>query len=127
MWRADAKPGKTFASVLEDFRKNFIPGADANDMLLQARTWEKHDIGTTPGFQGDVVKALKSIQVPVLYLPSETDLYFPVGDARYEAGFIKDVELRPIPSLWGHPAGAAPDAADGKFLNDSIGEFLERK
>jgi homoserine O-acetyltransferase len=127
MWREGAKPGTTFGNVLENFRKNFIPGADANDMILQARTWEKHDVGTTPGFGGDVEKALKSIQVPVLYLPSETDLYFPMGDARYEAGFIREVRLKPIPSLWGHPAGAAPDEADGKFLNETIGEFLQGK
>lgn len=124
MWREGAKPGTTFESVLNDFRTNFIPGADANDLILQARTWEKHDVGTTPGFGGDVEKALKSIKVPVLYMPSETDLYFPVGDARYESQFISRVTLKPIPSLWGHPAGAAPDAADSKFLNENIGRFL---
>jgi homoserine acetyltransferase len=34
---------------------------------------------------GDVECALRSIKVPFLYMPSESDLYFPVGDARYEA------------------------------------------
>ena len=68
--------------------RNFIPGADANDLILQARTWEKHDVGTTPGFNGNVEAALRSIKVPFLYMPSETDLYFPVGDARYEAQFM---------------------------------------
>jgi homoserine O-acetyltransferase len=57
-------------------------------------------------------------------MPSETDLYFPVGDARYEAGFISNVTLTPIPSLWGHTAGAASNPADGKFLNEKIGAFL---
>ncbi len=91
------------------------------------RTWEYHDVGTTPGFGGDVEKALRSIRVPVLYLPSETDLYFPVGDARYEAAFISGVRLRPIPSLWGHTAGAASNPADAKFLNDNIREFMAGK
>jgi len=59
-----------------------------------------------------------------LYMPSETDLYFPVGDARYEAQFMSTVTLMPITSLWGHPAGAAPDAADAKFLNENIARFL---
>ena len=86
--------------------KSFIPGADANDMILQARTWERHDVGATPGFNGDLERALRSIKVPFLYMPSETDLYFPVGDARYEAQFMSTVSLVPIPSLWGHPAGA---------------------
>ena len=44
LWKARAKPGTTFEQVLENYRKNFIPGADANDLILQMRTWEKHDV-----------------------------------------------------------------------------------
>jgi homoserine O-acetyltransferase len=88
------------------------------------RTWEKHNVGATPGFDGDVEKALRSIKAPLLYMPSETDLYFPVGDARYEAAFIPGVTLLPIPSLWGHTAGAASNPADAKFLNENIAKFL---
>ena len=125
LWKQDSPPGATFESVVKEFRTNFIPGADANNLILQCRTWEKHDVGTTPGFNGDVEKALKSIKVPFLYMPSETDLYFPIGDARYEAGFMQTVTLTPIPSLWGHTAGAGPNPADLKFLNENIGAFLK--
>jgi len=124
LWREGAKPGTTFEQVLDNFRTHFIPGADANNLILQMRTWERHDVGTTPGFGGDVERALRSIKVPLLYMPSETDLYFPIGDARYEAKFIPGVSLVPIPSLWGHTAGAASNPADGKFLNDTISRFL---
>jgi homoserine O-acetyltransferase len=124
LWRQDSPSGSTFESVLHEFRTNFIPGADANNLILQCRTWEKHDVGTTPGFNGDVEKALRSIKVPFLYMPSETDLYFPVGDAKYEAGFMSTVNLTPIPSLWGHTAGAGPNPADLKFLNEKIGQFM---
>jgi len=81
-------------------------------------------VGTTPGFGGDVEKALRSIKVPFLYMPGETDLYFPLGDARYEAQFIPSGTLLPIPSLWGHTAGAASNPADEKFLNEHIAKFL---
>jgi homoserine O-acetyltransferase len=124
LWREGAKPGTTFDQVLNEYRTNFIPGADANNLILQMRTWERHDVGTTTGFNGDVERALRSIKAPILYMPSETDLYFPLTDARYEAAFIPGVLLKPIPSLWGHTAGAAPNPADGKFLNDNIAAFL---
>ena len=127
LWRADSKPGTTFEQVLHEYRTNFIPGADANDLILQMRTWERHDVGGTPSFGGNVEKALRSIKVPILYMPSETDLYFPLTDARYEAAFIPGVVLKPIPSLWGHTAGAAPNPADAKFLNDNISSFLASK
>jgi homoserine O-acetyltransferase len=124
LWKTTAPPGTTLEQVIEQRKHSFR--ADANDYILQARTWERHDVGKTKGFDGDVEKALGSIQVPFLYMPSETDLYFPVGDAKYEAGFMKTVTFMPIPSLWGHPAGAAASPADGKFLNENIGKFLSK-
>jgi homoserine O-acetyltransferase/O-succinyltransferase len=127
LWKQSSPPNTTFEQVLNNFRTNFIPGADANDLILQMRTWERHDVGATPGFNGDVEKALRSIKVPILYMPSETDLYFPLGDARYEAAFIPGVTLTPIPSLWGHTAGAASNPADAKFLNENIARFLTAK
>jgi homoserine O-acetyltransferase len=124
LWKANAAPGTTLEQYLQTFRTNFLSGADANDIILQAHTWENHDVGTTPGFNGDLERALRSIKVPFLYMPSETDLYFPVGDARYEAQFMSTVSLVPIPSLWGHPAGAGANPEDRAFLNQTISAFL---
>ena len=125
LWRGPNTPAdRTFAQYFQQRRTNFIPGADANNLILQARTWERHDVGGTPGFDGDVEKALRSIKVPFLYMPSETDLYFPIGDARYEQAFMPSVTFAPIPSLWGHTAGAASNPADARFLNETIGRFL---
>jgi homoserine O-acetyltransferase len=124
LWRAGAKPGTTFETTMNSFRTRV--SADANNYILQARTWQKHDVGTTPGFNGDVEKALRSIKAPFLYMPSETDLYFPIGDARYEQQFIPHVTFMPIPSLWGHTAGAASNPADAKFLNENIAKFMSR-
>ena len=124
------KSGPSDTTSLETYRsnliKNFLSRADPNDLILQARTWEKHDVGTTRGFDGNTEKALASIKVPFLYMPSETDLYFPVSDARYEAKFMPHVTLTPIPSLWGHPAGAGASPADKAFLNEKIAAFLGR-
>lgn len=125
LWRASSPAGTTFEQVSNSFRNRF--NADANDYILQARTWERHDVGATPGFGGSVEGALRSIKVPLLYMPSETDLYFPINDARYEAPFIPKVTLMPIPSLWGHTAGAASNPADAKFLNENIEHFLSSR
>ena len=126
LWRANQPPGTTFEQVLAGIRQRFTM-RDANDAILQMRTWEQHDVGKTPGFDGDVEKALQSIKTPILYMPSETDLYFPITDARYEQAFIPGVTFTPIPSLWGHTAGAASNPADLKFLNENISRFLAEK
>ena len=124
LWRQENPNYKTVADVVAFYRDNFVPGADANNLILQMRTWEQHDVGSTPGFHGDTAAALRSVRVPVLYMPSATDLYFPVADAQYEAQFIPHCTLLPIPSLWGHPAGAGASPADEQFLNQHIGSFL---
>jgi homoserine O-acetyltransferase len=124
MWKT-AAPGRTLEQEIENRRRTFFANNDANDLILQARTWQRHDVGTTHGFDGDLERALRSIAAPVLYMPSETDLYFPIGDARFEAQFIRNVSLVPIPSVWGHPAGAGGNASDRAFLNETIGRFLE--
>ena len=126
MWKTNA-PDRTLEQEIETRRRTFFANNDANDLILQARTWQRHDVGKTPGFNangGDLERALRSITAPVLYMPSETDLYFPIGDARFEAQFIAHVSLVPIPSLWGHPAGAGGNPTDRAFLNETIARFL---
>src|SRR5258708_12384804 len=103
LWRTNAKPGTTFNDVVERFRTRFIPGADANNLILQMRPWEKHDVGTTPGFGGDEKKALGSIKVPFLYMPSITDQDFPLCQTRHDAHFMLTLPLLPIPPLFTHP------------------------
>jgi homoserine O-acetyltransferase len=124
LWKTNA-PDRTLEQEIENRRRTFFANNDANDLILQARTWQRHDVGATRGFDGNLQKALQSIVTPLLYMPSETDLYFPIGDARYEAQFIPHVTLTPIPSLWGHPAGAGGNPTDRAFLNQAIGRFLQ--
>jgi len=126
MWKTSA-PERTLEQEIANRRRTFFASNDANDLILQARTWQRHDVGTTPGFNGDMERALRSITVPVLYMPSETDLYFPIGDARFESQFIPRVSFVPIPSLGGHPAGAGGNPDDRAFLNETIGRFLGAK
>ena len=42
LWRSDPSLGSTLPQVIDHFRKHFIPGADANNLILQMRTWESN-------------------------------------------------------------------------------------
>jgi homoserine O-acetyltransferase len=123
-WRRELYKPMTAEQMVHQITAGLSAG-DANDYIAQARTWQRHNVGDTPGFGGDVEAALRSIRVPVLYMPSETDLYFPIADAQYERQFIQTVEFRPIPSIWGHRAGSGRNPGDIAFLNASIQRFLE--
>ncbi len=124
LWRPEFPPGTTLAQAVDHYKAEFFDGADANNLILQMRTWQMHDVGGTPPFAGDVEAALRSIKAPVLYMPSQTDLYFPVEDAQYEAQFIPHCVFTPIRSLWGHPAGAGASPMDAAFLNEHIAAFM---
>jgi hypothetical protein len=58
-------------SSLEDFLVGFgegffLDGCDADNLLTMLWTWQNGDIGQTPGFDGDHVKALESIRAKAM-------------------------------------------------------------
>ena len=127
LWKGPTwPPGDSYESVVSYFSDSLFAGLDANDLILQAETWQHHDVGATPGYEGSLERALGSIRARVLYMPVQTDLYFPVSDARAEAQFIPRVDLEPIPSLWGHVAGGGGDEGAKPFVNAKIATFLKR-
>ncbi len=116
---------KTVEEHLQGLWEGFFTSQDANNLLAQASTWQRNNVGDTPGFGGDVEKALRSIRAKVLYMPCQTDLYFPPQYAEYEARFLRDVRLVPIPSIWGHIAGLGINPEDNAFIDARIREFFE--
>jgi homoserine O-acetyltransferase len=97
---------------------------DANDLLSQAETWKRHDIGDTPGFGDELEKALGAIKAKVLLMPSTTDQYFPLADNKYESQFIPNVKFVPIETIFGHTGGGGSDEEATKFISRTIDEFL---
>jgi homoserine O-acetyltransferase len=116
---------------LEDFLVGFWEGfflddRDANNLLTMLWTWQKADVGLTPGFDGDTEKALKSIKAKALVMPAEKDLYFPPEDEAWACEFIPDAELRVIPGVWGHFAGGGSNPMDVAFIDSALKELLSR-
>jgi len=118
-------------SSLEDFLVGFWEGffldrRDPNNLLTMLWTWQKGDVGNTPGFDGDHVAALRSITADTISLPAEKDLYFPPEDEQYASQFIPDGEFRVIPGVWGHFAGGGANPVDIKYIDDVLKELLAR-
>jgi len=97
---------------------------DANNLLSMVRTWQLNDLGATPGFGGNVERALGAIKAKATVMAGQTDLYFPPVDIEAEAGRIPGARFRVIPSLWGHMAGAGINPADSRFIEDEIRMLL---
>ena len=116
--------GLNSAEEVIDWFEERVLTWDANDLIALARTWQNNNIGNSPGFNGNATAALNSIKARVLYMPSETDMYFHIDALKAEAEKIPRVELRIIPTLWGHIAGAGFDSNDLNFMNDEIIKFF---
>lgn len=128
-WYRKEKYKELGAKSLIDFlfmRINADSKADANDRIAQALTWQQFDISKNEKFKGNIEKALSSIHAKILYMPSTTDLYFPIEEAAYEKAFLKHITFQPIPSIWGHLAGAGINPDDNKFINRHIHSFLTK-
>ena len=116
-------------SSLEDFLVGFWEGffldrRDPNNLLTMLWTWQKGNVGDTPGFDGDHIAALKSIKAKTVSLPAEKDLYFPPEDEEYASQYIPNGEFKVIPGVWGHFAGGGANPVDIKFIDDILKELL---
>jgi homoserine O-acetyltransferase len=99
---------------------------DAANLWAHLKTWYHSDIAAN-GFGGDLSAALQSIRARVLLLPGASDLYFRVEDNEAEAHHLREAELIPIPSIWGHLAGNPQrNPADAAFLREAVAKWLER-
>jgi homoserine O-acetyltransferase/O-succinyltransferase len=99
----------------------------AADLYAQLRTWDAADVSANPLYGGDLTRALAAIEARVLLMPSATDLYFRVADNEAESVHLRNAELRPIPSIWGHRAGnPAQNPEDAAFLRREVRAWLAR-
>jgi homoserine O-acetyltransferase len=118
------------ARTLEEFLTDkWEPGYHATgaaNLHAQGLTWLHGDISDNELYGGDLVKALNAIEASVLLMPSRTDLYFPPADNALDIAHLRRGELRPIPSIWGHVAGA-PDKhpPDLAFLRSAVRDWLD--
>lgn len=99
-------------------------GFDAHDYLYQSWAYAAHDVGGTPGFDGDTHAALRAIAARALLLAPPLDLFNPAECAREAAAAIPGARFVEIPSREGHAAATPHRAADAAFLNATVGEFL---
>jgi homoserine O-acetyltransferase len=112
--------------IRTDWEEPFGACAAAN-LYAQALTWYHADISADPRYGGDLAAALAAISARVLLLPGATDLYFRVADNEAELVHLRDAQLRPIPSIWGHRAGSpATNPEDFDFLRTAVREWLDR-
>jgi len=113
---------------LKEQETNLIKVFDANDWIYQTWAYDRHDVGTTPGFNGDTVKALQAIKAKTLILLGTKDLLNPEWEPQDAARNIPDVKVVTIRpgSVTGHAAAGGTFPADVDFINRETTAFLDQ-
>jgi len=115
----------TLEDFLSGFWETYFLQHDANNLLAQLWSWQNADISANEMYGGDLAKALGSIKAKALIMPSETDRYFGVAENAAEVAHLRNGELRPIPTIWGHLAGNPNgNQPDTEFLAKGVHELL---
>jgi homoserine O-acetyltransferase len=112
---------------MESQETALIKAFDANDWIYQTWAYERHDVGTTPGFDGDTAKALASIKAKTLILTGTKDLLNPEFEPIEAGKNIPGAKVMTISpgKVTGHAAAGGGIPADVEFLNRETRAFLD--
>jgi homoserine O-acetyltransferase len=97
---------------------------DPTDWIYQSWAYDAHDVGRTPGFDGDTARALNAISARTLICAPELDLYNPVESAEWAARHIPRCTFLKIASDSGHLMATDADPEGARRLNLVIGRFI---
>ncbi|MBV8919740.1 MAG: alpha/beta fold hydrolase [Bradyrhizobium sp.] len=127
MYAAQFKSGPDVLPWMEQQESALWKVFDADDWIYQSWAYDRHDLGTTPGFGGDTAKALASIKAKTLILTGTKDLLNPEFEPTAAARSIPDAKLVTISpgTVTGHASAGGFFPADVEFLNREVGAFLD--
>ena len=126
MYSAQFKNGTDALPWMESQETAMLKAFDANDYIYQTWAYERHDVGTTPGFDGDTAKALASIKAKTLILTGTKDLLNPEIEPIEAGKAIPGVKMMTISpgTVTGHASAGGGNPDDVAFLNRETATFL---
>jgi homoserine O-acetyltransferase/O-succinyltransferase len=127
MYSAQFKNGMDALPWMEQQETAVMKAFDANDWIYQTWAYERHDVGTTPGFNGDTAKVMASIKARTLILTGTKDLLNPEFEVKETGKNIADVKMMTIGpgTVTGHASAGGAGPADVEFLNRETAAFLD--
>ncbi|MGH8758296.1 MAG: alpha/beta fold hydrolase [Burkholderiales bacterium] len=99
-------------------------GPDPFDWCHQTWAYDAHDVGLTPGFNGDTKAALRQIRAAVIAFAPSCDLYNPPEEARSMCDVIPGAEFVELPGHEGHKSASGLFEEPTAVLRSRIREFM---
>lgn len=102
-------------------------GPDPFDWCYQTWAYDGHDVGATPGFEGNTEQALKQIQAATLVIAPSLDLYNPPFAAKAMADTIPGARFVELSGDEGHACAAGVPSPTTTELRAIVGDFLRQR
>ncbi len=97
---------------------------DARDLYYSATKWDRGWLGDTPGFDGDLDAALRSIKAKTLFIYSPQDEFMQSEHVQAQVDAIPDARAVAIKSVAGHLICCNADPQATGLVGQAIREFL---
>jgi len=101
-------------------------GPNPFDWCRQTWAYDDHDVGTTPGFDGDTVRALRQVRADTLVLAPTLDLYNPPFAAHAMCEAIAHARFVDLPGIEGHASANGSVPGPTAALCAAVNDFLQR-
>jgi homoserine O-acetyltransferase len=106
------------------FGEYYLDNQDVRDLYYRAMSWGRGWIGDTPGFNGDVNAALRSIKAKVLFIYNPRDLFHLPHHIETQVKAIANARAVAIDSVGGHIINSNADPQATRAMGEAIRAFL---
>jgi homoserine O-acetyltransferase len=104
--------------------QDYLDVQDARDLYYRLMVPVRGSIGDTPGFGGDLGKALKTIKAKALFIYNPQDRIFQRKDVEAQVAIIPNARALAINSSAGHFIGVNADPHATRLMGEAIRTFL---
>ncbi len=123
-WSRDLDTPEAYARWRSTFGTEYLDVQDARDLFYQMVAWGRSQMSETPGFDGDLNKALGSIKAKSLVIYSPRDQLSLAADAEALIRAIPNARGLAIDSPAGHFICCNADPQATRAMGEAISHFL---
>ena len=124
-WDAYAQTPEAYNKWRSSFGEYYLDIQDARDLYYRIVAFGRSSVGDTPGFGGELAKALGSIKAKTLFIYNVQDEIFPSHHVEAEVKMTPHARAVAIDSIGGHLICCNADPNATRLMGDAIRTFLQ--
>lgn len=124
-WESYVDTAEAYTNWRNTFGEYYLDVQDARDLYYRIVAFGRGSVGDTPGFDGNLSKALGSIKAKTLFVYNIQDQIFPPQHVEAEVKMIPNARAVALDSIGGHLICCNADPHATRLMGDAIQAFLQ--